>query len=90
MTKRSSAPTIGDNSGATPERIKAIIDRIEKAEEEKREAATFVSGIYAEAKADGFDCRTIREIIKQRRLKEEDRAERAALLDLYKSAIGME
>lgn len=81
---------VGHNSGASPERVRAFVQRIEKAELDRREAATFVSGIYAEAKADGFDCKTLRRIVRDRQKTEQERAEEAALLDLYKSAIGME
>lgn len=77
----------GEVSG---DKLKAYVKRIEAAEEVRRDAATFVSGIYAEAKASGFDAKIIRRVVKDRRMEESKRREQEALLELYKSAIGME
>lgn len=82
--------TIGHNSGASPERVKEFVQRIEKAEQERKDAATFVSGIYAEAKADGFDAKTLRRVVRERAKEEDVRREEATLFELYKSAMGME
>lgn len=83
---------IGHNSGDegfSQKKLKKYIERIEDGEEKKRYAATHVSGIYAEAKSEGFDCKVIRRVVKDRKMSEEDRREQSELLDLYKSAIGM-
>lgn len=80
---------MGHNSGATSERLKSIVERIERLEEEKANIAADIRDVYAEAKGTGFDTKTIRNIIKQRKLSEQERAEQDALLDLYKAALGM-
>lgn len=83
---------IGHNNppATSPEKIKAYVERIEKAEQDKRDAATFCSGIYAELKSEGFDPKIIRAVVRQRRMTEQERTEQNTLLELYKSALGME
>lgn len=83
--------SIGHNSGdASGDIIKSFVERIERGEQEKKDAATFVSGIYAEAKSRGFDAPTIRKVVKLRRQNAEKRREDEALLELYKSAVGLD
>lgn len=84
---------IGHNSGAaelSPERLKTIVARIEKLEEDKAGIAADIRDIYAEAKGTGFNVKTIRHVVRLRKQREEQRREDEALLELYKSAIGME
>jgi len=69
--------------------LRAIIERIERLEEEKKEVAEQVKEVYAEAKANGFDTRTLRRIVSLRKKDAEEREEEEALLDLYMSALGM-
>lgn len=69
--------------------LKAIIERIERLEEEKREVAGQVKEVYAEAKGNGFDAKTLRKIVALRRKDTEERQEEEALLDLYMHALGM-
>jgi len=69
--------------------LRAIIERIERLEEEKKEVAEQVKEVYAEAKANGFDTRTLRRIVSLRKKDAEGREEEEALLDLYMSALGM-
>ena len=75
--------------GVAGERLKSFIERIERLDEEKRALAADIKEVYAEAKGAGFDIKTMREIIKIRRMDEDDLDERAALLDTYKRALGM-
>lgn len=70
-------------------RLKSFIDRIERMEEEKKALAEDIKDIYAEAKATGFDTKTIRKIVSLRKVNVEKRREQAELLELYQSAIGM-
>lgn len=92
----STAPEIGHNSdgmdvgGVAGARLKSFIERVERLEEEKSAIADDIKYIYAEAKATGFDTNTIRKIISQRKIDSEKRRESEEMLDLYKSAIGME
>jgi len=74
---------------ATAEHLKSIIARIERIEAEKAELSADIREIYAEAKGNGFDPKTIRQIIKERRMSAADRAERQEMLETYRSALGM-
>ena len=69
--------------------LKSIIERVERLEEEKRQVADQIKEVYGEAKANGFDARTIRKVVSLRRKPAEEREEEEALLDLYLSALGM-
>lgn len=78
----------GANSVAAGQ-LKAIVERIERLEEEKREVAEQIREVYAEAKGNGFDAKTLRKIVALRRKPSDERAEEEAMLDLYLSALGM-
>jgi len=69
--------------------LKSIIERVERLEEEKKEIAGQIKEVYDEAKANGFDARTLRKVVGLRRKPAEEREEEEALLDLYLSALGM-
>ena len=69
--------------------LKSIIERIERLEEEKKETAEQIKEVYAEAKSNGFDAKTIRKVVSLRKQPTEERQEAEALLDLYLSALGM-
>jgi uncharacterized protein (UPF0335 family) len=89
---------IGHNSGSgiapdseiAADRLKSFIERIERLEEDKAAVLTDIKDIYAEAKGTGFDVKTIRHIVRLRRMEHQARAEQEQLLELYKSALGME
>lgn len=87
----SDTPGIGHNSkGVTGAQLKSIIERIERLDEERKGLGADIREIYAEAKGNGFDAKAIRQIVKLRKMNPKDRAEQEALLDTYKSAIGMD
>jgi uncharacterized protein (UPF0335 family) len=67
--------------------LKAIIERIERAKEEVKEAQEGVKEIYAEAKAHGFDAKVIRELIKRRATDPSKLAEFEELLVMYENAV---
>lgn len=69
--------------------LRSIIERIERLEEEKKAVAEQIKEVYAEAKANGFDTKTLRKVITLRKRSTEERQEEEALLDLYLSALGM-
>ena len=69
--------------------LKAIVERVERLEEEKREVAEQIKEVFAEAKANGFDTKTLRKIVALRKKPTEERQEEEALLELYLSALGM-
>ena len=72
------------------ERLRQLIERIERLEDEKAALAADVREIYAEAKAVGFDAKVMRQIIRLRKMDTADQQEMEALIDTYKHALGME
>ncbi len=83
-----SRPT-GDAGGVTAGQLRAFVERVERLEEEKAALMADIREVYAEAKAHGFDVKTMREVVRLRKIDNDDRAEQEALLDLYKRALGM-
>jgi uncharacterized protein (UPF0335 family) len=69
--------------------LKSIVERVERLEEEKKAVAEQIREVYAEAKANGFDTKTLRKVVSLRKRSTEERQEEEALLDLYLSALGM-
>jgi uncharacterized protein (UPF0335 family) len=69
-------------------RLKSVIERIERLEEDKAGIAGDIKEVYAEAKGDGFDIKVIRKIVRLRKQDKVKRAEEEALMELYISAIG--
>ena len=76
--------------GVETTKLKSYIERIEKLEEEKTAIAADVRDVFAEAKANGFDTKTMRQVLKLRKLNHNDRMEQEYMLDLYKRALGLE
>ena len=83
-----SEPTIGDNSVAK-DQIRAIIERIERMEEEKKTISDDIRDVYTEAKGNGLDTKALRTIVRMRKQDANERAEQEAILDLYLHAMGM-
>jgi uncharacterized protein (UPF0335 family) len=71
------------------EQLKSIVERIERLEEEKQALADDIKEVYAEAKGNGFDASTLRQVVRLRKQDTAERMEREALLDLYMHALGM-
>ncbi len=69
--------------------LKAFIERIERLEEEKQSLADDIKEVYAEMKGTGFDTKAVRTIIRLRKKDQAERQEEEAILDLYKTALGM-
>ncbi len=76
--------------GIAAERLRQLIERIERLEDEKAALAADIREIYAEAKAVGFDAKVMRQIIKLRKMDTADQQEMETLIDTYKHALGME
>lgn len=77
------------DTGVAAEELKQFIERIERLEEEKKAIADDVRDVYAEAKGRGYDVKAIRAIVRLRAKEPHEREEEEAILDLYKSALGM-
>ena len=71
------------------EQLKSVIERIERLEEEKQAIADDIKDVFAEAKANGFDVKVLREILKIRKLDLSEQQEQEAVRDLYMQALGM-
>ncbi len=69
--------------------IRSIVERIERLEEEKKAIADDIKEVYAEAKSNGFDTKTLRKVVTLRKKDRAEREEEEAMLDLYLSAMGM-
>lgn len=74
---------------ASDERLRMLIERIERLEEEKKGIADDIRDIYAEAKAVGYDPKIMRIIVRYRKMKRDDFNEMEALLETYKAALGL-
>jgi uncharacterized protein (UPF0335 family) len=83
------APGKHHNKGIAAEHLRSLIERIERLEEEKAGIASDIKDIFTEAKGNGFDTKTMKQIIKLRKMDASERAEYEALLDIYKAALGM-
>ena len=79
-----------DSGGLAGDRLRSMIERIERLEEARRGIGAAIRDIYAEAKSAGFEVKVVRQIVRLRKLDAHDRREQEELLDLYKSAIGMD
>ena len=75
-------------NGTAQTQLKSIIERVERLEQEKAEIAEQVKEVYSEAKGNGFDVKTIRQVVKLRRIDRAKRLEAEAILDLYLVTLG--
>ncbi|MXO65417.1 DUF2312 domain-containing protein [Altericroceibacterium endophyticum] len=73
----------------TDDRLRLLVERIERLEEEKKGIADDIREVYAEAKAVGYDVKIMREIVRLRKMKPDDLRERETILDTYKAALGI-
>ena len=71
-------------------RLRLLIERIERLEEEKKGIGNDIKDVYAEGKAVGYDAGIMRQIVRLRKLKPDDRREMELILDTYKNALGIE
>ena len=71
------------------DQLRLFIERIERLEEEKKGVSDDVRDVYSEAKSNGYDAKIMRQIVRLRKMTNDDRAEMEALLDTYKSALGI-
>jgi uncharacterized protein (UPF0335 family) len=76
-------------NGITAEQLRSYIERVERLESEKAEIADQIKEVMGEAKANGFDTKVMRQVLKLRKMDARDRAEQESLLELYTRALGM-
>jgi len=75
--------------GIAADRLRSIVERIERLEEERKGLAENIKDIFAEAKSAGFDVKVVRQIISIRKKEPAEVEEQETLLDLYRRALGM-
>lgn len=73
----------------TDDRLRLLIERIERLAEERKGIQDDIKDVYAEAKAVGYDPKILREVIKLRKMRQDERQEMEAILEAYMSALGM-
>jgi uncharacterized protein (UPF0335 family) len=73
----------------TADQLRLFIERIERLEEEKKGIADDIRDVYSEAKSNGYDSKIMRQIVRLRKMNHDDRMEMEAILDTYKSALGL-
>ena len=71
------------------DQLKAIVERIERLEEEKKATSDDIRDVYAEAKGTGFDIKALRSIVRMRKQDTDERREEQAVLEMYMNALGM-
>jgi len=77
------------NTSFARDQLKAIIERIERLEEEKKATSDDIRDVYAEAKGNGFDVKALRAIVRMRKMDGDERREQEAVLETYMHALGM-
>ena len=72
------------------DRLRLLVERVERLEEEKKGVADDIKDVYSEAKAVGYDAKIMREVIRLRKMKPDDLKERNALLQIYGAELGID
>jgi len=73
----------------TDDRLRLLIERVERLEEEKKGISDDIRDVYLEGKAVGYDIKMMRQIVRLRKMNPDDRKEMEALLEVYKAALGL-
>lgn len=77
-------------SETTDNRLELLIQRVERLEEGKKGISDDIRDVYAEAKAVGYDVKIMRQVVRLRKMRPDDRREMETILDTYKAALGIE
>ncbi|HXH52565.1 MAG TPA: DUF2312 domain-containing protein [Sphingomicrobium sp.] len=78
------------DSTVAADELRLFIERVERLEEEKRGLADDIRDVYAEAKANGYDPKIMRLMVRLRRMETHTRQEQAAIAETYASALGLQ
>lgn len=78
-----------DIGGIAVDRLRSLVERVERLEEEKAGIASDIRDIFAEAKSAGFDVKVMRQILKLRKMNAQDRDNQECVLELYKKALDL-
>jgi uncharacterized protein (UPF0335 family) len=77
------------SGGVAADRLRSIVERIERLEEERKALASDIKDIYSEAKSAGFDIKVLRQLIRIRKQEAAEVEEQETMLDIYRRALGM-
>ena len=88
-SRSSRAKSRDEAATVTDDRLRLLIERVERLEEEKQGIADDIRDVFGEAKAVGYDVRIMRQVLRLRKMNPADRAEMETILDLYKAALGL-
>jgi uncharacterized protein (UPF0335 family) len=77
-------------TNSTEDRLRLLIERVERLEEEKKGISDDIRDVYNEAKAVGYDVKVMKVIVKLRRMQPDDRREMDMIVDTYKNALGLD
>ena len=80
---------MADTGGIAADRLRSFIERIERLEEDRAGLNADIREVLSEAKSAGFDAKTIRQIVRLRKLDPSERQEQEHLLEVYRRAIGV-
>jgi uncharacterized protein (UPF0335 family) len=80
---------MADIGGVAADRLKTIVERIERLEEEKSALTADIREVYAEAKGTGFDVKALRQIVRLRKMDQSDREHQEEMLDLYRRVLNL-
>ena len=72
------------------DRLRLLIERVERLEEEKKGIQDDINDVYSEAKATGYDAKIMKQIVRIRKMKPHDRREMEAILQTYMNALGLD
>lgn len=80
---------MSDTGGIAGDRLRSFIERVERLEEDRSNLNADIREVYAEAKSTGFDAKTMRAIVRLRKLEPNERQEQEHLLEVYRNAVGI-
>lgn len=83
-----SAASVEGATTVAADRLRSFIERVERLEEDKAAIMNDIKEVFAEAKGEGYDVKTLRQVIRLRKMDRADRQEMEAMLELYLSALG--
>ena len=89
MATSAAAVTEAPATKFAKDQLKAIVERIERLEEEKKTISDDIRDVYAEAKGNGYDVKTLRVVVRLRKQDVNERKEQDAILETYLHALGM-
>lgn len=81
--------SVAPDAEATDSRLRLLIERVERLEEEKKGISDDIKDVYAEAKGTGYDPKIMRKVIQLRKMDPEERRQQDSLVETYMAALGM-